>query len=218
MHDDSAIPTQPHDQPVFTADWFDLLAKPVWDRFIRGLPAARVLEVGSYEGASACYLITQLGAMESLELHCVDPWDGTAEVNGATVDMHAIEARFRRNTGLVLAKSPHPVTLNVHKGYSDVVLARLLADMGKAYFDLVYIDGSHQAHDVLADAVLGFKLLRAGGIMVFDDYLWRGADGTISNPALCPKLAIDAFINCNFNKVRIICAPLYQIYLQKISD
>ena len=30
-------------------------------------------------------------------------------------------------------------------------------------------------------------------------------------------MAIDAFVNCNYSKVRIISAPLYQIYLQKIA-
>ena len=71
---------------------------------------------------------------------------------------------------------------------------------------------------MLADAVLGFKLLRHQGIMVFDDYLWRGGEDNFGNPARSPKLAIDAFINCNYGNVRIVAAPLYQIYLQKISD
>lgn len=53
--------------------------------------------------------------------------------------------------------------------------------------------------------------------MVFDDYPWRGGEANVNNPALCPKLAIDAFINCNFSKVRMIVAPLYRIYLQKIA-
>jgi predicted O-methyltransferase YrrM len=195
-----------------------MTARPVWDQFIPGLPATRVLEVGSYEGASACYLIAQLGAKAPLELHCVDLWSGPASFESGDVDMSEIEARFRRNTGLLVGKSPHPVTLEVHKGYSDLILARLLADMGRGYFDLVYVDGSHQAPDVLADAVLGFKLLRPQGIMVFDDYLWRGGDENFGNPARSPKLAIDAFINCNYGNVRIVAAPLYQIYLQKISD
>ena len=38
--------------------------------------------------------------------------------------------------------------------------------------DFIYVDGSHQAHDVLCDAILSFKLLRVGGIVCFDDYLW----------------------------------------------
>jgi hypothetical protein len=218
MPNDSAFPAHTDDQPIFTADWFDATAKPVWSQFISNLPAGRVLEVGSYEGASACYLIAQLGARAPLEIHCVDPWEGTANFVGGDVDMSEVEARFRRNTGLLVERSRHPVTLEIHKGFSRMVLARLLTQKGQGYFDLVYIDGSHEAPDVLADAVLGFELLRAGGIMIFDDYLWRGGDDNFNNPALCPKLAIDAFINCNFSKVRMISAPLYQIYLQKTAD
>ena len=218
MPNDSAFPTRQDDRPAFTADWFEKTARPVWDQFIPDLPAGRVLEVGSYEGASACYLIEQLGARAPLEIHCVDPWEGTANFAGTDVDMSEVEARFRRNTGLLVERSRHPVTLEIHKGLSRMVLARLLTQKGQGYFDLVYIDGSHEAPDVLVDAVLGFALLRRHGIMVFDDYLWRGGDADFNNPAQCPKLAIDAFINCNFSKVRMVCAPLYQIYLQKIAD
>lgn len=203
---------------MFTTDWFETAARPIWDLLIPALPATRVLEVGSYEGASACYLIEHLGAKAPLEMHRVDPWEGSASPDSGGVEMQEVEARFRRNTALLLERSPHPITLEVHKDFSDAVLAQLLIQKGRGYFDLVYIDGSHQAPDVLADAVLGFKLLRSKGIMVFDDYLWRGPAENDSNPALCPKLAIDAFINCNYSKLHIVSAPLYQIFLQKISD
>lgn len=39
-------------------------------------------------------------------------------------------------------------------------------------FDLVYIDGSHLRLDVLSDASMAWRLLREGGVMVFDDYEW----------------------------------------------
>lgn len=217
MQNDTSPPARQRRQPMFTADWFEATARPVWDLLIPGLPATRVLEVGSYEGASACYLIEHFGARAALEIHCVDPWGETASFGGG-VDMGEIELRFRRNTALLVERSPHPVTLEVHKNFSDIVLAQLLAQKGRGYFDLVYIDGSHQAPDVLADAVLGFRLLRPKGIMVFDDYLWRGPRENDSNPALCPKLAIDAFINCNYSKLHVVNAPLYQVFLQKISD
>ena len=218
MHNASTDETKSEDQPEFTTDWFESRVKPVWDHLIPGLPASRVLEIGAYEGASACYLIAHLGARAPLEIHCIDTWEGTDSFEGGAADMGAVEARFRRNTQILVGRSAHPVTLEVHKGYSDMVLARLLATLGKGYFDLVYIDGSHRAPDVLADAVMGFMHLRRGGIMVFDDYLWRGAEKDFGNPVQGPKLAIDAFINCNYGKVQIIPAPLYQIYLQKVSD
>lgn len=33
---------------------------------------------------------------------------------------------------------------------------------------VVYIDGSHAAKDVIADAVLAWALLRPGGVLIFD--------------------------------------------------
>jgi hypothetical protein len=55
---------------------------------------------------------------------------------------------------------------------------------------LIYIDGSHQAVDVLSDAVLSFPLLAIGGYMVFDDYEWRSRAPSHARP----QIAIDAFL------------------------
>ncbi|PZO55779.1 MAG: hypothetical protein DCF16_01505 [Alphaproteobacteria bacterium] len=86
-------------------------------------------------------------------------------------------------------------------------------------YDIAYVDGSHQAPDVLIDSVLAFKLLRVGGIMVFDDYLWHMEAAGKQDLVNMPKLAIDAFININIRKLNIIAgAPLGQIYIAKASD
>jgi len=195
------------EQAVFTASWFDCGARAVWDQLVPQLDARRMLEIGSYEGASACYLIRTLGRKAPLEIHCIDNWLGSAEHQAAGCDMRLIEARFHRNSRLAIESCPYPVELVVHKGYSDHCLAALLDEMKKGYFDFVYIDGSHRAPDVLSDAVLGFHLLRPRGVMVFDDYLWHEGTADSKDPLLCPKMAIDAFINCNFRKLRIISAP-----------
>jgi predicted O-methyltransferase YrrM len=92
-----------------------------------------------------------------------------------------------------------------------------LIGQGKAqYFDMVYIDGSHETPDVLADAVLAYQLLRIGGLMIFDDYVW-GA-GASTEPLLTPKLAIDSFLNCYQRKVQVhTWLPLCQVYCRKIA-
>lgn len=199
--------------PLLTNSWFANVAKPVWDDLIPRLNPRRVLEVGSYEGASTIYLIDQLAKTGPLEIHCVDTWEGGVE-HGA-VDMRSVEARFTHNTGLARATAPNLVDLKVHKGFSDVCLARLLAMGGANYFDFVYIDGSHQAPDVLCDAVLGFKLLRPGGVIAFDDYLWSEDLPYGRDPLRCPKPAIDAFVNLHFRQLTVLSAPLYQLYVQK---
>lgn len=205
----------------YTNHWFEASARQIWDQLLPQVKPRRILEVGSYEGASACYLIDKLGAEAPLELHCIDTWAGGIEHQaggGASADMSEVEARFRHNTALAAGRAAHPVELVAHKGLSDDGLARLLGNGRRNYFDFIYIDGSHQAPDVLCDAVLGFKLLRVGGLMAFDDYLWSENLPQGKDPLRCPKPAIDAFINLNIRKLHILQAPLYQMYVQKISD
>jgi predicted O-methyltransferase YrrM len=105
----------------------------------------------------------------------------------------------------------------IHKGLSNKQLPKLLAEGKQGFFDFIYIDGSHQAPDVLLDAVLGFELLRDQGMMVFDDYLWQEPLAGGVDPVRCPKMAIDAFVNVYCRKLRVISAPLCQLYLHKIG-
>lgn len=176
-------------------------------------------EIGTFEGASACFLVQQVASARPMELHCVDTWQGGLEhqpESDTAVDMEQVEARFRSNVGIAMRSARHPVQAHVHKARSDLALPRLLCNLGGGYFDMVYVDGSHQAADVLWDSVLGFKLLRVGGIMIFDDCLWPGHPD--HNVFMAPKIAIDAFTTVHASKVRILSVPPYQIYLQKTAD
>lgn len=197
----------------FTTTWFDDTARDVWDHLIPPFDPTRMLEIGSYEGAAACYLIAKLAKHKRIELHCVDSWGGGVEHRD--VDMAGVEARFQANLATAASAAPHGVDLHVHKGSSDVVLAALLTQGKALYFDFIYVDGSYQAPDVLCDAVLAFRLLRVGGIMVFDDYLWGEELPTGRDLLRCPKPAIDAFTNLYARKLRVLPAPLYQLFVQK---
>ena len=205
----------------FTTGWFETTAKGVWDSLIPALQPKRILEIGSYEGASTCYLIKSIGANKDTEIHCIDTWEGGIEhqIGGnAPSDMTGVEKRFHHNTKLALNEVNNSVRLFIHKGFSDITLSKLLAQGMQNYFDFVYIDGSHQAPDVLCDAVLSFRLLRTNGVIAFDDYLWQEQLPNGTDPIRCPKSAIDAFTNLYCRKLRIISAPLYQLYVEKISN
>src|SRR6185312_6234037 len=103
------------------------------------------------------------------------------------------------------------------KTTSHSAMIRLLADGNGGRFDFVYIDGSHQAPDVLADAVLAFQLLKLGGVLVFDDYLWAMEPLGRQDFYNMPKPAIDAFVNVFQRKLRLVSAPLYQLYAVKTA-
>jgi predicted O-methyltransferase YrrM len=217
------LPEKPDTQPIFTNTWFATF-EDNWEVLLSKLNPTKILEIGSFEGASICFLIRRLAKNSDIEIHCIDTWEGGLEHKpgaSAEVEMNEVEIRFHHNTQLAIKSVPKKASLFTHKAYSDAALVKLLANGKKNYFDLIYIDGSHQAPDVLFDAVASFKLLRLDGIMVFDDYLWAEelpAHPDLIDPLRCPKPAIDSFINLNIRKLKVLHAPLGQLYIQKVSD
>ncbi len=68
--------------------------------FFRKYTPSRVLEVGSYEGASACFLVDEIASDRPLELHCIDTWANGIEHQKdgpVVIDMDAVKGRFDRN-------------------------------------------------------------------------------------------------------------------------
>ena len=200
----------------FSEDWFSSHI-PTWDQIIHQKRPRRIVEVGSYEGRSASYIIERCGAKQPVELWCIDTWQGSVE-NSPTVIMGDVERRFDRNIAEAKQVAAFPVTVNKVKSTSTIALAELLVADKQPSMDLIYVDGSHQAPDVLSDAVLGFALLKVGGVMIFDDYLWCMEEPLKKDPLNMPKSSIDAFINIFMRKLYIIRgASMTQIYLEKIA-
>ena len=205
-------------QLVFSNDWFQRWTRETWERMFPVMKPSRVLEIGCYEGASTCCAIQLVASFRPLEIHCIDHWEGGIDHHDLKVDMGAVETRFRQNVESLRSDMPHEVRLEVHKGRSDLELAKLLVEGKENYFDFIYVDGSHQAADVLADAVLAFKLLRVGGFMGFDDYLWAEDLPYGRDPVRSPKMAIDAFTAVNCRKFDFMDAPCRQVYILKTAE
>jgi predicted O-methyltransferase YrrM len=209
------------DEYEFTNDWFLKSGKSVWESLIRQINPTKILEIGVYEGACTCYLIEKIGNHKPVEIHCVDTWTGSIEHQEGGIaesDMKNVERRFYHNTALAKKNVSYAVHMHIHKQASGVSLANMFSKNKASYFDFVYIDGSHQAPDVLLDALLAFQLLRVGGVIAFDDYLWQENLPHGTDPIRCPKIAIDAFSTIFCRKLKILSAPLYQLYIQKVSN
>ncbi len=82
----------------------------------------------------------------------------------------------------------------------------------RSYFDIIYVDGSHRAADVLLDAALSWRLLKQGGLMIFDDYLWRPDKPAAQRP----QVAIDLFLAMQASRLRVIHHS-YQVVVQRMS-
>jgi predicted O-methyltransferase YrrM len=178
----------------FTADWFSGNID-VWQRVLAplaGRPGVAFLEVGSYEGRAAVWLLETTLTHETARLDCVDLFSDPA-----------CEQRFDHNIRTAHGKNK----VRKLKGLSQEVLRCLPLD----HYDAVYVDGSHSAPDVLEDAVLAFRLLKSGGILLFDDYEWDAHPDPLLLP---PKLAINAFLSIYQSQYELLHAG-YQIIIRK---
>jgi predicted O-methyltransferase YrrM len=174
-----------------------------------GLPHLNFLEVGSFEGRSACWLLQNILTHETSKLVCVDVFDeeesqGLYDTNNLNSASMSKEQRFEHNVCQTGAR--HRV--EKIKGRSQEVLRFLQS----SFYDFIYLDASHIAKDVLEDAVYAWPLLKEGGIMTFDDYLWPDNP----DPLLSPQLAIDAFLKVYDGHYRLVHQG-YQVTLEKLS-
>ena len=200
----------------FTQDWFHW-APEVWTQLIPMLPGEpgkrNFLEIGSFEGRSMAWIVDNM--MEGKdELYCVDTWAGGEEHGDQ--DMGSVEERFDYNRSIALtgrAVEIHKVkrtsTMQLAIMHSANVLRSEIEETAKD-LDFIYIDGSHIAKDVLTDACMAWPLLKSGGIMVFDDYMWGPARDILHRP----KPAIDAFVNLFAEELDMVHMG-YQLIVRK---
>lgn len=193
--------------PTFTSDWFSNNI-PAWQAFFGSWDVAVpkvAIEIGSFEGRSALWLLENVLRHPQSKLYCVDVFADKDVVN-------SYWSRFKSN----VVDSSHGGKVDVHVGYSFDFLSKFVVEGLKA--DFVYVDGSHRAADVLEDLILAFRCLKPGGLLICDDYL--GGAGSNSELTLgSPKIAVDAFTTIYRDRLEIIGGqPLYQLAMRKKLD
>ncbi len=150
-----------------------------------------LLEIGSFEGRSACWLVENIATHRKSRLVCIDPW---------------IQPVFRQN--ILASKGGKKVDLRVARS-GDV-----LPTFEKGFFDFIYVDGSHATKDVVEDAIGSFRVVKKGGIIGFDDYKW---DNPENCPGGVPGPAIDEFLAVYRYKIMIL-EKGYQVWIRKVTD
>ena len=190
----------------FTKDWFSQ-APEVWTHIIPMLPGEpgerSFLEIGSFEGRSAVWIAENM-MHEHDYLRCVDTWQGGEE--HSQEDMGEVQQRFLRN--MEKLENLKPLNWCAIRETSVRALGEMLQE--SYIFEFIYIDGSHQAKDVLTDACMAWQVLAPGGIMVFDDYVWGDPRDVLHRP----KIAIDAFVNIFAEDLTVVHSG-YQLVVKK---
>jgi predicted O-methyltransferase YrrM len=188
---------------TFTRDWFTWNIKN-WEHWLAEYKGkdASILEIGSFQGRSAVWLLENILTHPQSSLYCCDTFEGSIEHSPEeTRDMFEI---FQSNISAFKDK------VHVLKGKSEDCLKADNFSVEKTeFFDAIYIDGDHRSSGVLADAVLCHPLLKKGGLLIFDDYRW----GNTSSIQVC-KIGIDCFVKC-YRPYYDIVANDYQLCLKK---
>ena len=180
----------------FNTNWFDCseLKRNIM-RYFDGNNKINILEIGSYEGASACYLSDNLLNHTESRMICVDPFcveDKTTPVHETTKSL------FLEN----ISKCKNYNKMEFKEMFSK----QFFEENRIRDFDLIYIDGSHLDDDIRLDFEGSLEIIKEGGIIWMDDY--GGGHGG------CIKRCIDKLYEENRDKVEMIHQG-YQIAFRK---
>jgi predicted O-methyltransferase YrrM len=181
---------------VFTVDWFTKNI-PLWKNIFESTKIPEnVLEIGSFEGRSTCWILENTQA----RVTCVDTWEGS--------DEHTEEEKSGLFDRFEDSIKNYRDRISIHRGFSGEVLRQFPCD---STFDFIYIDGSHYSKDVLEDAILSWRLLKPGGVIVFDDFNWQ-LPGTDINDLKNPRKGIETFCHI-FQPILLVKSD--QLVIQK---
>jgi len=157
------------------------------------------LEIGSWEGSSALYILNNY---KTKKVYCVDVWD--KDKNN--------EELYKKNFKNFLHNMEEFKDKYLYfKERSDDFFIN-----NKEYFDIIYVDGSHEAFQVDKDINNAWKFLNNNGIMICDDFFYQNLYNASNDDVLATS--INKFIKKQRNKLKVLCVNNNQVFLKKISN
>ena len=182
------VPVQPRQQSLF-------------DDVCGLIQPASILEIGSWMGASAmAWSQAATAANPGARVYCVDTWLGSVEHYLDTYGEWGIEK---------LAIGPYGPTffddflwhVNSH-GFADRILPfradsqsalALFASRGLC-FDVIYVDGAHDAYSVFKDVSNALKIVAPGGLICGDDFGWETVQDGLVLVAAIQRISCRIFV------------------------
>lgn len=174
----------------------------------------KILELGCYKGEMSKWFSDNLLDNKNSELHCVDTWEGSIEYKK---NFNNVKKKFKNDIEKTFKKhikdSKHPTKVKIHKCTTTNYFLKFFSKHKNPFFDLIYVDASHDARNVILDAILSFKSLKIGGHIVFDDYEWNKMPKNYERP----KVAIIAFNHIFRDNIKIIHKG-YKMIIKKVKE
>ena len=172
-------------------NWFNFVAveyKPI-----------NYLEIGAFYGANIISVAKSYAAHPESRLYCIDIWQDYNDYNEYEGQQDEIFKNFQLN----IDNNKLQDKIVLFKNFSHKIIPTLEDD----FFDIIYIDGNNRSDYVLEDAILSFRKLKIGGVMIFDDY---GLNDTTTG--------IDAFVSAFCKRIDVIIIAHYmQTFIRKLN-
>jgi len=192
----------------FTESWFGRKARN-WKKHIAPIlkdrTYQRYLEIGIFEGESACWVMENVMCGPNAKGIGIDPY-----IYGKDYRNKEAEVYYQR-----AINNLDGLGFNLIRGTSVEILLEYYKEW-KNFFNLIYIDGDHHTTNAYMDAVLCWSMLKLGGFMVFDDYslsLDRHGRTVLDTP----KAGVDQFIEEHGDEVEVLWKER-QVGIRKIQD
>lgn len=132
------------------------------DRFIKKNDFTNILELGFAHGKSSCFIASTLKDMQKGHLVTID------NISAKERDPNIVQLVEKLGLEKYVTYYFESVTYNWR-------LMKLIEENENPIFDFCYIDGAHDWYNDGFAFLLVDKLLKPGGIIVFDDYNWSFA-------------------------------------------
>tara|TARA_R110001632_G_scaffold230122_1_gene367197 strand:+ start:155 stop:775 length:621 start_codon:yes stop_codon:yes gene_type:complete len=200
------------DKYKFTQKWFDPMI-PMWEQVFKKFPnIENVLEVGCFEGRATVWLCENVlnNQDKTYTYDVIDTFGGSLNESGMWEVKKNLEKsdfiwdNFTHNISFF----PH-INFNIDRGFSQKILPTMESE---EKYDLIYIDASHRADDTLVDAYYAKKMLKKGGIIIFDDYGWK--DPKNMHQVNSPELGINVFNTMYDNEFQVIFKGYQVVFLK----
>lgn len=175
---------------VFSKDWFSNNI-PRWEKHLKPLikigrnNPLKALEIGSFEGRSAVWILENILVHPDSTIVCIDDYSSLPSRK-----RNPAKERFLNNT----AHFGHKASL-IERDSRNALKSPNLLDQ---QFDFIYIDASRHSKHVLEDAILSLPLLKVGGYIIFDDYT-----SSKEHDYSCPKKGIDTFLDIFHDELKV---------------
>jgi predicted O-methyltransferase YrrM len=189
--------------------------KRVLNSYIKNDNKYNILEIGCYEGLSSVWFLSNVMSNVDSRLYCVDTWEGSVEYNNVNFDniynkfLKNIKSNsnYKENKVIISRKRSDKFLLEMTNMNQSLVCNNCLL------FDIIFIDASHDSRDVIMDSILSWRLLKVGGVLIWDDYIWEKMPKLNERP----KMAIDSFLMMFEGNYKIL-SKTTQLIVQKTKE